>query len=234
VNARLALFDLDGTLVDSAPDIADAVNLALLACERAPLDEAFIRDCIGHGAERLLHRVLTGRRDGEADGILLAKCYAEFVAAYLPRVFVRSRLFDGVIPTLDALAAHGWLLGCVTNKPLRFTTPLLAAVALDEYFAIVIGGDSLPRKKPDALPLVHAANALGVALADVVMIGDSLTDIEAARAAGVAVIAVSFGYGDGVDLRAAGAAAVIDEFSTLLNLLAPRACSIRPARAGVR
>ncbi len=218
-HAGLALFDLDGTLVDSAPDIADAVDIALGACGRAPLGEATVRGLIGNGAVRLMHRALTGTRDGDAEPALHARAYQHFVDAYQPRVFSRTRVFPGVEHVLTRLAAAGWALGCVTNKPARFTTPLLAAAGLTQRFAVTLSGDSLPTKKPDPAPLLHAAETLDVPLARVVMVGDSVTDLRAAQNAGVRAICVSFGYHAGVDLRAEGAEAVIGEMHELLGVL---------------
>ncbi len=217
--AGLALFELDGTLVDSAPDIADAVDIALVACGRAPLGEAVVRGLIGNGAVRLIHRALTGSQDGEAEADLHALAYQHFVDAYQPRVFSRTRLFPGVEDVLGRLAAAGWVLGCVTNKPARFTTPLLAAAGIAERFAITVAGDSLPTKKPDATPILHAAAEVGVALSEVVMVGDSVTDLRAAQNAGVRAVCVSFGYHAGVDLKAEGADALLDDMRDLLPLL---------------
>jgi phosphoglycolate phosphatase len=217
--AGLALFDLDGTLVDSAPDIADAVDIALIACGRAPIGEAVVRGLIGNGAVRLIHRALTGSQDGEAEAGLHAQAYQHFVDAYQPRVFSRTRLFPGVVEVLAGLAQAGWALGCVTNKPARFTTPLLAAAGIAPCFALTLSGDSLPTKKPDAAPILHAATVLGVALPEVVMVGDSLTDLRAAQNARVRAVCVSFGYHAGVDLAAEGADAVIDDMRELLPLL---------------
>ena len=215
----LALFDLDGTLVDSAPDIADAVDIAMQACGYAPLGETAVRGLIGHGAVRLIHRALTGRHDGEANASLHAQAYQYFVAAYQPRVFSRTRLFPGVEEVLSRLAAAGWALGCVTNKPARFTVPLLTAAGIARYFGVTVSGDSLTTSKPAPEPILHAAAALGVELPRVVMIGDSLADLRAAQNAGVRAVCVSFGYGGGVDLAAAGAEVVIDDLRELLPLL---------------
>ena len=158
---RLVLFDLDGTLIDSAPDIADAVDQALELHGRPGVGEAAVRGYIGNGAERLVHRALTGCRDGEATAAEFAAVYASFLEFYQTGFYVRTRIYPGVGEALRDLADDGWTLGVVTNKPKRFTTPLLAAAGLDDWFAIVLSGDSLPRKKPDPLPLIHAADAVG-------------------------------------------------------------------------
>lgn len=215
----LALFDLDGTLVDSAPDIADAVDIAMLACGRPVLGERVVRELIGNGAVRLIHRALTGQREGDADAALHAQAYQFFVDAYQPRVFTRTRLFPGVEDVLARLAAAAWMLGCVTNKPARFTAPLLSAAGIAHYFDVVLSGDSLPTKKPAPEPILHAAATLGVTLPRVVMIGDSLADLRAAQNAGVRAVCVSFGYDGGVDLAAEGAEHIIDDLRALLPLL---------------
>ena len=219
MSGGLALFDLDGTLVDSAPDIADAVDIALAALGRAPLGEDRVRGMIGNGAVRLMHRALTGSHDGEAEPALHAAAYAHFVDAYQPRVFRRTHLFPGVREVLDALAARGWALGVVTNKPARFTVPLLAAAGIDACFAVTLSGDSLPTKKPDPAPILHAAAQTGTPLSRVVMVGDSITDLRAAQNAGVRALCVSFGYHGGVDLAAEGAERVMDDMRELLALL---------------
>ena len=199
MNAGLALFDLDGTLVDSAPDIADAVDIAMQACGRPALGETVVRGLIGNGAGRLIHRALTGQHEGDADAALHAQAYQFFIDAYQPRVFARTRLFSGVEEVLASLSAAGWALGCVTNKPARFTTPLLSAAGIAHYFGVVLSGDSLPTRKPAPEPILHAAATLGVALSRVVMVGDSLADLRAAQNAGVRALCVSFGYAGGID-----------------------------------
>ncbi len=214
----LVLFDLDGTLVDSAPDIADAVDIAMQACGYPALGETAVRGLIGNGAVRLIHRALTGQHDGEADASLHAQAYQYFVTAYQPRVYSRSRLFPGVEEVLGRLAAGGWALGCVTNKPARFTVPLLTAAGIARYFGVTVSGDSLTTRKPAPEPILHAAAVLGVELARVTMIGDSLADLRAAQNAGVHAVCVSFGYDGGVDLAAEGAEVIIDDLRELLPL----------------
>lgn len=212
---RLLLFDLDGTLVDSAPDIADAVDQALEVHGRPSVGEAAVRDYIGNGAERLVHRVLTGSRDGDAAKAEFAAVYASFLEIYQAGLYVRTRVYPGVVDVLRCLADDDWTLGVVTNKPQRFTLPLLAACGLDDRFAIVLSGDSLPRKKPDPLPLIHAADVVGADLAQTIMVGDSIADLEAARHAGIPAICVSYGYSGGLDLVALGVDRLIDEMSAL-------------------
>lgn len=200
--ARLVLFDLDGTLVDSAPDLADAANRALADAGLPPRPLAEIRRFIGNGAERLLHRCLTGIADADADSTLHQLAYRQFQLHYAACLVARTRPYPGVVETLETLRRNGVLLGCVTNKPARFTTPLLAGLGLADYFAVTLAGDSLPVKKPDPAPLLGAAQRCGVDPADTVMVGDSMADLGAARAAGMRIFCVGYGYAAGVDLRA--------------------------------
>jgi phosphoglycolate phosphatase len=219
VKTALVLFDLDGTLVDSAPDIATAANAALAAVGMPPRGEAEIRDFIGSGAERLLHRCLTGARDGLADQAWHADAYAAFQASYLQCLTARTRPYEGVVATLDALRARGIALGCVTNKPLRFALPLLANLALAPYFAVTYGGDSFAVKKPDPLPLQAAARACGARVEETVMVGDSSADLYAARAAGMRIFCVGYGYAGDVDLADLAPDALVATMPGILALL---------------
>ncbi len=218
---RLVLFDLDGTLVDSAPDIAEAANAALRAVGREVRSEEEIRHFIGNGAERLIHRCLTGLRDGNAPSPLHQTAYSEFLRRYADCVSARSKLFPGVQETLAVLSAADITMGCITNKPERFTHPLLADMGLACHFQIVLGGDSLPVKKPDPAPLLHAAETCGVSPQESVMVGDSFTDLAAARAAGMRIFCVSYGYPAGVDLRAHAPDAWVDDMRDFLPKLLP-------------
>ncbi|MCB1746616.1 MAG: phosphoglycolate phosphatase [Gammaproteobacteria bacterium] len=217
---RAVLFDLDGTLVDSAPDIAVAVDHALTTHGHAAIGESRVRDYIGHGAARLIHRALTGAVDDDAAPASFDPVFAAFLDAYAVRLCVKTRIYPGVMAILATLAARGWALGVVTNKPARFTAPLLDTLGLSGHFGCVLSGDSLAQKKPDPAPLREAARQLGVAPTALVMVGDSAADVGAARAAGVPVVCVSYGYAGGIDPHALGADAVIDTMDALLPALA--------------
>lgn len=217
---RLLLFDLDGTLVDSAPDIAMAVDAALGDHGHAAIGLEAVRGYIGNGASRLIHRALTGTRDGDAEPAVFDLVYASFLERYQARLFVDSRVYPDVEAVLRTLAEASWTLGVVTNKPERFTLPLLAAVGLADRFSIVLSGDSLPRKKPDPMPLIHAAAEVGAALAQTMLVGDSFTDVEAARRAGVPVICVSYGYSGGIDLAGLSDVPLIDAMRELPAVIA--------------
>ncbi len=217
---RMVLIDLDGTLVDSVPDLAECIDAMLIQLGRPPQGEAQIRCWVGNGVERLVRRALVGQLEGEPDEAELQRALPIFLELYAAHTCKRSRLYPGVREGLDFLRSAGYPLGCVTNKAARFTEPLLNQLGIAEYFGIVISGDTLPRCKPDPLPLLHAAQHFGVAPQESLMIGDSISDVQAARAAGFAIICVSYGYNHGQDIRTAQPDAVIDSFTELPNLLA--------------
>ncbi len=204
------LFDLDGTVVDSVPDLARCVNAARASVGHAAADQDRVRGWVGNGAARLLHRALTGCLDGLAPAALHGQAMAVFNAHYAAEPCRDSRLYPGVATTLAALAGAGIRLGCVTNKPHRFVQPLLVALGLGECFASIIGGDSTARLKPDPLPVLAALSGLGVAADRCLLVGDSRIDMAAGRAAGVATVAVTYGYDRSCDFAAAGAVAVLD------------------------
>jgi phosphoglycolate phosphatase len=209
------LFDLDGTVVDSVPDLARCVNAALASVGHAAADQDRVRGWVGNGAARLLHRALTGCLDGLAPAALHGQAMAVFNAHYAAEPCRDSRLYPGVATTLAALAGAGIRLGCVTNKPHRFVQPLLVALGLGECFASIIGGDSTARLKPDPLPVLAALSGLGVAADRGRLVGDSRIDMAAGRAAGVATVAVTYGYDRSCDFAAAGAVAVLDHLTDL-------------------
>jgi len=219
-NPEMILIDVDGTLIDSVPDIAFCVDGMMARLGLPGRGEAQVLLWVGNGAELLLKRALTGRMDGEPDQHLYERAEPIFFDLYAQNVSTRSRLYAGVEEGLGFLCDAGYRLGAVTNKPERFTLPLLSTMGLRDYFEIVVSGDSLPEKKPDPLPLLHAADAMGVAPAHALMLGDSRNDVEAARAAGFQIVCVSYGYNHGEDIRAARPDAVIDSLTELAVLLA--------------
>ena len=216
---RMILIDVDGTLVDSVPDLAYCVDELMKALGRPPHGEAKVRNWVGNGVERLVRRALLGQLDGEPPEDDFARAYPIFIELYGENTSKRSRLYPGIREGLDWLAAHGYPLGCVTNKAAQFTLPLLADLGVRDYFGIVVAGDTLPVKKPDPAPLLHAARHFGVAPADALMVGDSVSDVKAARAAGFQIVCMSYGYNHGVDIRTANPDAVIDALTELPALL---------------
>lgn len=188
-----ALFDLDGTLVDSAPDIHAAASSMLRDLSLPPLPFAEAREYIGDGMARFVKRVVTRQWWGEPEESLLAAATGRMQFHYA-RECAGGRVYDGVIDTLAALKKRGARLGCVTNKPHQFTLPMLDACALGEFFDTVISGDSLPTKKPDPAPLQEACRRLSVRCETTWMVGDSCADSRAAAAAGCRFAVVSYGY----------------------------------------
>ncbi len=211
------VFDLDGTLIDTAPDLVSTLNL-LLAREgiaALPLSEA--RDMIGHGAKALIARgfAVAG---APVDERKLSALFVDFIDHYLAHIADESRPFPGMIAALDALAAEGARLAVCTNKRTDLSVALLDALGLTDRFAAIVGADAAPAPKPSAAHLIATVERAGGNIGRAVMVGDSASDAGAARAAGVPLVLVSFGYTD-TPVRELGADALIDHFDDL-----PSAC----------
>ncbi|MFI0400677.1 MAG: phosphoglycolate phosphatase [Thiolinea sp.] len=219
-NPKLVLIDLDGTLVDSVPDLAYSVDQTMLELGLPLRGEAAVRTWVGNGVKTLVERALTNDLHTPADPIELERTLAVFMRIYADNTSQRSRVYPGVLAGLDFLQSCKQLkIACVTNKAEQFTHKLLRDLGLFERFALIVSGDTLPEKKPHPLPLLYAAEQLGVAAADSLMLGDSKSDVKAARAAGFKVIAVSYGYNHGEDIRDYQPDAVIDSFQELTTLI---------------
>ena len=206
LNISAILIDLDGTLLHTAPELAEAANRMLRDMDRPPVSQDLLMSYIGNGISWLVKRALTGDMHAEPDAALYEQALPIFEKHY-SALLLQSKPFDGVIAGLDAMKAAGFRLGCITNKVARYTEPLLKGIGLADYFEIVLSGDSLPEKKPHPLPLLHAAQFFGVPVEQVLLIGDSLNDTIAARAAGCPVFCVPYGYNhgepvDGLDMDA--------------------------------
>jgi phosphoglycolate phosphatase len=207
---RVVAFDLDGTLADTSPDLAAALNHALGRLGRPHVPPGEVRHLVGHGAKALLRKGLAA--SGAADEALVEEGYPYFLDHYAANICVGTRPYSGMEAALDALAGRGAALALCTNKPARLTRLLLAALGWQKRFAAIVAGDTLAVKKPDPAPLHEAIARAGGGRA--AFVGDSITDADTARAAGVPFVAVSFGYSD----RAAsqlGAQAVIDDYTEL-------------------
>jgi phosphoglycolate phosphatase len=218
---KLLAIDLDGTLVDSAPDIAHCLGLALEAIGHAPPGEARTRVWIGDGLETLIARALAHGSSAEprVSGEARHKAaLAAFLACYRDNLFVRSRLYPSVRETLDALRASGFRLCCITNKRYSFSDELLVKAGIRDYFEILLGGDSLAEKKPSPLQLKFAAETLGISPSAATLVGDSHQDLRAARAAGFGFVLASFGYGK-IDETELGASPRIRAFADLPSAL---------------
>lgn len=217
-DCTLVLFDLDGTLIDSAPDLAGAANDLRERRGMPPLPYATLRPMAGAGARGMIG-VAFGVAPGEAGYEALRDAFLE---RYAERLLVQTRVFDAVAAVLDTLDAAGRRWGIVTNKAMRFTAPIVAGLGLDGRAAAVIGGDSTPHIKPHPLPLLEAARLAGVEPQRCAYVGDDLRDVHAGRAAGMATLVAAWGYlGLGDPVHAWGADRVLAEPSELLNWLEP-------------
>lgn len=216
---KMVMIDLDGTLIDTVPDLAAAANWMLADLGRKPWDEKHYRAWIGNGVPRFVKRALTGEMQAEPDPELFEQAIEPFRRHYGEAVSVLSRPYPGVVDALEQLSARGFSLACITNKAGAFTLPLLKNLELDKYFQLVLSGDSLPRQKPDPLPLRHACKYFGIDAAHGVLIGDSSNDVHAARAAGMPVICVTYGYNHGHDIRQSLPDAVVDSLTEVPQYL---------------
>lgn len=211
VNYKAVIFDLDGTLVDSAADIAEAVNRTLDDLQLSRFDEATVRGWIGEGVGNLVRTALNASHSE----VPVQTVMPGFMRHYQACLLRSPRLYDGVTGALDRLKAHGTPLAICTNKPYAMVPPLLEHLGIAHFFAQVLGGDSLPQRKPDPAPLLHLASHFGVAPAQCLMVGDSATDLGAANAAGMPIALVRYGYPRDLDVEQAGAVAVVDDLRQL-------------------
>ncbi|WP_456429353.1 phosphoglycolate phosphatase [Nitratifractor sp.] len=217
----LLLFDLDGTLIDSVPDLSRALNATLKELGLPTYDEATIRVWIGNGAAMLVKRGLAGKREIEEEPqeALFERAMEIFLKNYEEVLNDATGLYPEVEETLKKLRERGYRMAIVTNKPSQFVGPILKNLAVESYFDHIVGGEDLPRKKPDPLPLLHACERLGCDPKKAVMIGDSSNDILAARAASIPSIAVSYGYSAERPIESFGPDAVVGRFGEILRIL---------------
>ncbi|MCB4823030.1 phosphoglycolate phosphatase [Roseicella aerolata] len=213
---RLAVFDLDGTLVDSAPDIHAALDRLMAAQVRPPFARAEVVGMIGDGVRALVQRACAARDLAFSEALL-----AGFTADYTARAAEETVLFPGIAEALEALQAAGWALAVCTNKPAAATAALLSALGLDGRFAAVGGGDSFPVRKPDPGHLLGTLRAAGGEPGQAVMIGDHRNDVLAARGAGLPCLFAGWGYGppamaEGAVATAATPAALVPALRDLL------------------
>ena len=216
---EMVLIDVDGTLVDSVPDLAFCIDEMLKQLAMPVRGEARVRHWVGNGVERLVKRGLINELNGEPDEDLYNKALPIFRALYAENTSKRSCLYDGVIEALDFLKTTGVKIGCVTNKASEFTLPILRDLAISDYFETVLCGDMVARKKPDPLPLLQSAETLGVSAAASMMLGDSMSDVKAARAAGFSIVCMSYGYNHGEDIRDYHPDAVIDSMAEIKDIV---------------
>lgn len=212
---ELILIDLDGTLVDTVPDLAKAADAMMIDLGMAPRGEQAVRAWIGNGVPKLVKRTLTNSLEGEPNPDLFARAETIFLKHYAADVCTLSRPYPGVMEGLDWMAGAGYKVGCITNKPEQFTMPILDKLGMTERFAVIVCGDTLPVKKPDPGQLFYAADQLKMLPDHCLMVGDSQNDVQAARAAGFMVACVPYGYNHGEDILLSEPDAVIE---TLLHV----------------
>jgi phosphoglycolate phosphatase len=216
---KAVMIDLDGTLLDTVPDLAVATNRMLEALHRPVLDASVIRTFVGKGIARLVERALAGSLTGAAGAALMDEALPVFERCYTEVNGRHTTMYPGVLEGLAAFRAAGFPLVCVTNKSGRFTHSLLEYTKLAPYFSVVVAGDTLERKKPDPAPLLHACTKLGIAPHEMLMIGDSINDALAARAAGCPVFCVPYGYNEGHDVRELDIDAIVPSLLDAIQLI---------------
>ncbi len=219
-SVKAVLLDLDGTLLDTVLDLHAAANAMLADLDRAGLPVADIRRFVGRGIPNLVKRCLAGRLDAADDATPPpAEALASFRRHYAESNGRHAAVYPGVLDGLKALRAMGLPLACITNKAEAFALPLLAHTGLATFFDAVVAGDTLPKGKPDAMPVVWACGRLGVSPADSVLIGDSVNDAKAARAAGCPVFLVPYGYNEGADVRKLDCDAIVASVFDAVQLI---------------
>ena len=225
------LIDLDGTLMDTAPDLAAAANRMRADFGLPPLPLDRIAAFVGKGAEVLVHRALTDDLDGRAEPEAFARGRASFYAHYTVENGLQAIVFDRVPQALAQLRGRGLKVACVTNKPKEFTIPLLAKMDLARYFDAVVAGDEVAEKKPHPALLLEACRRMQLAPSEVMLIGDSVNDAQAARAAGCGCLLVETGYNEGEGVAALAGAPGLDAIVATLAEAVHWVLQQHPARA---
>ncbi|MFO1399379.1 MAG: phosphoglycolate phosphatase [Burkholderiales bacterium] len=211
-------FDLDGTLLDTIYDLAAAVNALLAELGHAPLPVATVRDLVGKGMPHLLQKALA-LRGADADERATLAHLPRYQAIYGALLGNETRIFPGVREGLQRMRDAGFRLAVVTNKATKFVAPHLDRAGIASFFDAVVGGDDPVRKKPDAAPMLLAAERLGVAPARLMMVGDSGNDVASARAAGCPVLVVPYGYTEGLPVQSLGADGIVDSLAVVADLV---------------
>lgn len=219
LHVRAVAIDLDGTMLDTIEDLAIGVNHMLADLRLPPLELELVRTFVGKGLANLVHRSLRAALGREPRPEELAHAMPLYEGHYDRVNGQTTTIYPGVEEGLETLAQAGYTLACITNKASRFTGPLLERIGFARYFSLVLSGDSLAKKKPDPLPLMHAAETFGVPPAQMLMIGDSLNDAQAARAAGCPIFCVTYGYNEGHDVRTLDVDAIVPSLVDAATLI---------------
>lgn len=210
---QLVCFDLDGTLVDSVPDLTNAVDAFLLEHGKQAAGEGNVREWVGNGAASLVQRAMDW---ASIDEMHYQACYKTFLVTYKGALTEKTQLYANVLDLLKALKLNHVPMALITNKPSAFVRPILDHFELSDYFSWILGADTLEEKKPSPMPLIYCAEAIEAEAGQCVMIGDSQTDSRAANAAGFKNVLVTYGYHQGVDLNSLEADLLIDDLVELL------------------
>lgn len=212
----IILFDLDGTLIDSAPDLVGTLNIILKRHGRTTLTISAVKKLVGNGARALLER---GFKETGAPAENLDALTVEFIETYVPNCAVLSRPFSGVIETLDTFANSGYRMAVCTNKPQAPSETILTELGLMQYFEVVVGGDFFPMRKPDPQHLLGALQLMDAPENPAIMVGDSYNDVASARNAGMPVIVVTYGYTT-TPAHELGGDILVDHFSDIVTAVA--------------
>ncbi|WP_051219544.1 phosphoglycolate phosphatase [Oceanobacter kriegii] len=213
------LFDLDGTLIDSVPDLARAVDAMLVSLNRPAAGEALVAEWVGNGADMLVRRALADGNDmkaAELDAEQVAAARVVFDDTYLNNLRTATGVYPGVQKTLTRMAFMGVKMAMVTNKPRKFTEPLIDSLGWGTVFDFVVCGDDLEQKKPDPGQILHACQHLGAEPTHCIMVGDSRNDMFAGKAAGCMTVAVPYGYNHGENIATAQPNRIIQSLEELL------------------
>ena len=216
---KAVMIDLDGTLIDTAPEIARAANAMLAGLNLPILDAKLIESYIGEGAMVLIKRCLTSNVDVEPATDLLTEAQTLFFDFYA-QIVAESKPYPQVEKALQAIKQTGVKMACITNKPAAFTMPLLEKCGLLSYFDLVVAGDTLPKKKPEPDQVFYVCEKFNVLVSETVLIGDSKTDIAAARNAGCFIFAVPYGYNQGYSMNIGTVDALIHHLQDAVDLMA--------------
>ena len=213
------LIDLDGTLVDSVPDLTYCVDEMMKRLDMPVRGIDAVRNWVGNGVQRLTERALVNAVEGMPETELMDKAYPIFLELYKNNNSQRSKVYDGVLDGLKWMQNNGYRIGCVTNKAESFTVPLLKSKGLFDLFEVIVSGDTCAEKKPHPMPLLHAAKLMGVSPSNALMLGDSKSDVKAARAANFNIFCMTYGYNHGEDIANYNPDVIMDSFMELPNYL---------------